>query len=50
MIGDAANVIGEVVVMMFVVAVLLWAAYVLIRPFTHFHYHHSSDRLWRPLN
>lgn len=33
-----------------VVAILTSAAYAVVRPFTHFHYHHSSERLWRPLD
>ena len=42
--------IGTVVVMVFVFAVLAFAAYALVRPFTHVHYRHPSDRLWRPLD
>ena len=42
--------IGEVVVMVFVVAVVAWAAYALIRPFTHTHYEHPKERLFKPLN
>jgi hypothetical protein len=33
-----------------VVAILATAAYAVARPFTHFHYHHPSGRLWRPLD
>jgi hypothetical protein len=36
--------------MFFVVAVLAVAAYALIRPLTHTHYRHSSEKLWRPLD
>ncbi len=42
--------IGTVAVMLFVVAVLVFAAYALVRPFTHVHYGHPSERLWRPLD
>jgi hypothetical protein len=47
------------VVIVFVVAVLAFAAYALLRPFTHVHYHRgsgdlwdhrSSDSLWKPLD
>lgn len=36
--------------MSFVVAVLAVALYALVRPFTHTHYRHPSENLWRPLN
>jgi hypothetical protein len=35
--------------MFFVVAVLAVAVYALVRPWTHIHYHHSGDKLWKPL-
>jgi len=38
------------VTMFCVVAILAFAAYALVRPFTHLHSHHSSERLWRPLD
>ena len=41
--------IETAVVMVFVVAVLAFVAYALVRPFTHVHYDRSSGRLWRPL-
>jgi hypothetical protein len=34
------------VVIAFVVAALVFAAYALLRPFTHVHYHRSGGRLW----
>ena len=34
----------------FVIAVLVFAVYALLRPFTHTHYRHPSEKLWRPLN
>jgi choline-glycine betaine transporter len=37
-------------VMFFVFAILAWAVYALVRPFTHTHYRHPSGRLWRPLD
>jgi len=40
-----------VVVMFCVAAILAFAAYALVRPFTHTHYQHPSGRyLWRPLD
>ena len=42
--------IGTVAVMFFMFAVLAFVAYALVRPFTHVHYHHPSERLWRPLD
>ena len=39
-----------VVAMIFVVAVLAFALYALVRPWTHTHYHHPNDKLWRPLD
>jgi hypothetical protein len=42
--------IGTFAVMVFTFAVLAVVAYALVRPFTHVHYHHPSDRLWRPLD
>jgi flagellar biogenesis protein FliO len=39
------------VTMLFVVAVVAFAAYALVRPFTHVHHHHDpNDKLWRPLS
>ena len=40
----------SVAVMLFVFAVVAVALYGLVRPFTHVHYHHPSERLWRPLD
>ena len=40
----------EIAVMLFVVAVLVVAAYALVRPFTHTHYRHPSRSMWRPLD
>jgi hypothetical protein len=39
-----------VVVMFCVAAILAFAAYAFVRPFTHTHYQHPSERLWRPLD
>jgi hypothetical protein len=39
-----------IVVMFCVAAILAFAAYALVRPFTHMHYQHPSARLWRPLD
>jgi hypothetical protein len=33
-----------------VVAILASVTYAFVRPFTHFHHHHPSERLWRPLD
>ena len=42
--------IGIVGTMIFVFATVAVVAYALVRPFTHVHYRHPSDRLWRPLD
>lgn len=42
--------IATIVALVFVVSVVAWGAYALIRPLTHTHYHHPSERLWRPLD
>jgi hypothetical protein len=42
--------IGTVGTMIFVFATVAVVAYALVRPFTHVHYRHPSDRLWRPLD
>jgi hypothetical protein len=34
----------------FVIAVLGFVAYALVRPFTHLNYRHPDERLWRPLD
>jgi hypothetical protein len=39
-----------IVAMLFVVAILVVAAYALVRPWTHTHYEHPSEKLWRPLD
>jgi hypothetical protein len=41
---------GVIIVLLTVVAILGWAAYALVRPFTHTHYVRASGRLWRPLD
>ena len=33
-----------------VVTILASVTYAFVRPFTHFHHHHPSERLWRPLD
>ena len=50
MIATFADTIGIFTVMLFVISVVAFAAYALVRPFTHLHYHHPSERLWRPLD
>jgi hypothetical protein len=42
--------IGTVGTMIFVFVTVAVVAYALVRPFTHVHYRHPSDRLWRPLD
>jgi hypothetical protein len=32
-----------------VAAILAVVAYALVRPWTHIHYRHPSEKLWRPL-
>jgi hypothetical protein len=39
-----------IIVMSCVVAILACGGYALVRPFTHAHYRHPSERLWRPLD
>jgi hypothetical protein len=43
-------VIGVAVILLFVIPVTAIAVYALVRPFTHFHYTHPSERLWKPLD
>lgn len=40
----------DIAVLLFVAAVLVVAAYALVRPFTHVHYRHPSRSEWRPLD
>jgi len=37
-------------VIAFVAAVLAFAAYALVRPFTHVHHERRRGKLWRPLD
>ena len=40
-----------IVALVFVVVILGWAAYALVRPWTHIHYHHDpNEKLWSPLD
>jgi hypothetical protein len=39
-----------VIVCLVVAAIVGWAVYALVRPFTHTHYVHPTGRLWRPLD
>jgi hypothetical protein len=39
-----------VVTLLFVTAVLAIAVYALVRPWTHVHYQHNNEKLWRPLD
>ena len=50
MIATFATTIGTLAVMVFVISVVGIVVYALVRPFTHVHYHHSSERLWGPLD
>ncbi len=50
MFADVGSVLSLIVVMGFVVSALAFAAYALVRPFTHIHYRHANDRLFRPLD
>lgn len=50
MIATFAETAGTLVVMAFVISTVAFAVYALVRPFTHVHYRHSSERLWRPLD
>jgi len=50
MIATFAETIGTLAVMVFVISVVAFVVYALVRPFTHLHYHHPSERLWRPLD
>lgn len=50
MIATFTGTIGTFAVMLFVISVVGFVAYALARPFTHVHYHHPSERLWRPLD
>ena len=50
MIATFAVTIETLVALVFVLSVVAFAAYALVRPFTHTNYHHPSERLWRPLD
>jgi hypothetical protein len=50
MIATFASTVGILAVMVFVISVVAFAVYALVRPFTHLHYHHPSEKLWRPLD
>ena len=50
MIATFAETTGTLVVAVFVVAVVAFVVYSLVRPFTHLHYHHPREGLWRPLD
>lgn len=39
-----------IAVLLFVIAVLVVAAYGLVRPFTHTDHRHPSTSMWRPLD
>jgi len=47
---EVGSMIETVAAMVFVVATLAVVAYALVRPFTHVHYQHPTDKLWRPLD
>jgi hypothetical protein len=42
--------ISQLVVLVFVVSVVAVALYALVRPFTHTHYRHPHERIWKPLD
>ena len=50
MIATLEETIGTLAVMVFVISVVAFVVYALVRPFTHVHYRHPSERLWRPLD
>lgn len=50
MLADVGSVLSLIAVTAFVVCTLAFAAYALVRPFTHFHYRHTNAKLWRPLD
>jgi hypothetical protein len=60
MLAALSTGLATAVAIVFVVAVLGFVSYALIRPFTHFHYrrssanglwdHHSEDSLWKHLD
>jgi hypothetical protein len=50
MIATFAETMGTVTVIVFVICVLAFVAYGLVRPFTHAHYRHPSEKLWQPLD
>jgi len=40
----------QLAVMFFVAAIIVFALYGLIRPFTHIRYRHTQRKLWGPLD
>ena len=50
MIATFVDTLGVVTVMVFVISVVAFVVYALMRPFTHVHYRHPSQKLWSPLD
>jgi hypothetical protein len=50
MIATFAETLGLLAVMVFVISAVAFAVYALVRPFTHVHYRHPSEKLWSPLD
>jgi hypothetical protein len=44
------HILLDAAALVFVIAAMACVAYALIRPLTHFHYHRSGGKLWRPLD
>ena len=43
-------IVVEILILLFAISLVVWAGYVVVRPFTHIHYQHPSERLWKPLD
>ena len=50
LIASTTSVVWIVVAFIFAIAVVGVVVYGLVRPFTHTHYRHPSDKLWKPLD
>jgi hypothetical protein len=44
------HILLDVAALAFVIAAMVCVAYALFRPLTHFHYHRTGGKLWRPLD
>jgi hypothetical protein len=46
----STHILLDAAALAFVLATMACVGYALIRPLTHFHYHRTGGKLWRPLD